>query len=162
MLPLYVYTHTESPEGQRLGRHIHYKRRIWRFGFDDSWTSQTHLSVKNKATRNVSWVYCIQPSLASVAFRIRCKKGICILTHTWGFRRCSFRTDRAMRRPTNRGTSDRLAPRFLFCISTNKKITGQRIFPVGSEDVKSIVLPVWTWRIWCLPLHGTEFWKLWF
>ena len=56
--------------------------------------------------------YCIQPLLASVAFRIRCKKGIYILTHTWGFRRCSFRTDRAMRRPTNRGTSDRLAPRF--------------------------------------------------
>lgn len=40
------------------------------------------------------------------------QKGIYILTHTWGFRRCSFRTDRAMRRPTNRGTSDRLAPRF--------------------------------------------------
>ena len=39
------------------------------------------------------------------------RKGIYILTHTWGFRRCSFRTDRAMRRPTNRGTSDRLAPR---------------------------------------------------
>ena len=40
------------------------------------------------------------------------RKGIYILTHTWGFRRCSFRTDRAMRRPTNRGTSDRQAPRF--------------------------------------------------
>ena len=26
-------------------------------------------------------------------------------------------TDRAMRRPTNRGTSSRLAPRFRFCIS---------------------------------------------
>lgn len=51
-------------------------------------------------------MYCIQPLLASVAFRIRCKKGIYILTHTWGFQRCSFRTDRAMRRPTNRGTSD--------------------------------------------------------
>ena len=35
-----------------------------------------------------------------------------IFTSAWGFRRCSFRTDRAMRRPTNRGTSDRLAPRF--------------------------------------------------
>ena len=37
--------------------------------------------------------------------------GYYILTHTWGFRRCSFRLTRAMRRPTNRGASDRLAPR---------------------------------------------------
>ncbi len=35
-----------------------------------------------------------------------------------GIWRCSFRTDRAMRRPTNRGTSDRLAPRsFILYIS---------------------------------------------
>ena len=32
------------------------------------------------------------------------------------YQRCSFRTDRAMRRPTNRGTSDRLAPRFFLYI----------------------------------------------
>ena len=84
MLLLYCLYHTGSPDGQRLGRHIHSKRRIWRFGFDDSWTSQTHLSVKNKATRNVSWVYCIQPLLASVAFRIRCQERVFIYLHIRG------------------------------------------------------------------------------
>ena len=49
------------------------------------------------------------------------RKGIYILTHTWGFRRCSFRTDRAMRRPTNRGTSDRLAPRFFILYIRQQK-----------------------------------------
>lgn len=36
-----------------------------------------------------------------------------LYTYTYvGLSAFSFRTDRAMRRPTNRGTSDRLAPRF--------------------------------------------------
>ena len=124
MLPLCGLYHTESPDGQRLGRHIHSKRRIWRFGFDDSWTSQTHLSVKNKATRNVSWVYCIQPLLASVAFRIRYQERVFIYLHIRG----AFSVARFGL--TGQCEGLRIVERvtdwlhvLLFCIFANKKLT---------------------------------------
>ncbi len=65
--------------------------------------------TKQQGTSHGCIVY--SPNWLRLHFAFVAKKGIYILTHTWGFRRCSFRTDRAMRRPTNRGTSDRLAPR---------------------------------------------------
>ena len=43
----------------------------------------------------------------------------------WGFRHCSFRLTGAMRRPIDRGTSSRLAPRFRFCISKKLNINCQ-------------------------------------
>ena len=43
-----------------------------------------------------------------------------ILTSYVGLSALLVSTDRAMRRPTNRGTSDRLAPRFLYVLDISK------------------------------------------
>ena len=84
-----VYTHTGSPDGQRLGRHTYGKRRFctlwfWRYkNLANSTTSQEQ-SNKERLMRCIiyspHWLWTILPFVVMSAFYI--------LTLAWGFRRC--------------------------------------------------------------------------
>ena len=74
------------------------------------------MSVKNKATGTPQRMYCIHAH--DIAMRIFVRSGI-RLPHTYiyvGLSALLVSTDRAMRRPTNRGTSNSLAPRLFVYI----------------------------------------------
>ena len=61
--------------------------------------ANSQLLVKNKATTTPHGVYYIQPSLASDTSVFVTMRVTYIFTSAWGFDRCSFRQEGAMRRP---------------------------------------------------------------
>ena len=111
---LYPY---RKPQMGRGWADIHMVKGVFiRFGFDAIRISQIQRQVKNKATRNVSWVYCIQSSLASDDSIVCCQERF-LYTYTGvGLSALLVSTDRAMRRHTNRGTSDRTGSTFFVYI----------------------------------------------
>ena len=61
-------------------------------------------------------VYYIQPLLASDGSAVHCHKGELYTYTNVGLSALLVSTDRAMRRPTNRGTSDRTGSTFLIFV----------------------------------------------
>ena len=112
VLSLYRLYPYRKPRWAEVGQtYIHIRRNctLW------FWRSK-NLAVRAKLSRTKQrerLMRCIiySPYWLRTILLFVVKSAFYILTLAWGFRRCSFRTDRAMRRPTNRGTSDRLAPR---------------------------------------------------
>ena len=94
--------------GQRRARHIYIKGVTVRFGFDNSWISQSSSVCQKQSNGNASWVYYIHPSLAFVMMSMQV---IYIYTYV-GLSALLVSTDRAMREPTNCGTSDRTGSTF--------------------------------------------------
>ena len=104
VLHLQCLSHTESPDGQRLGRHIHNKAYLYALVLTCQNFANSQLFVKDKATGTPHEVYYIQPSLASDDSVIRCHE--CFLyTYTGvGLSALLVSTCRAMREPLQRGT----------------------------------------------------------
>ena len=107
----------ESPNRARVGKTYIHKGVTVRFGFDVQRTSQLHQYVKNKATGTPHgdvviysplwlWTYLRLESREFIYICISVGLSALLVSAYW-----------AMRRPSERGTSDRLAPRF-FCICT--------------------------------------------
>ena len=85
-----------------VGR-INIKGVTVRFGFDVLRISQVLKSVENKATGNAPGDVCIHQLPCGL-----CPAGLMLIyASVWGFQRCSFQTDWAMREPSERGTGSR-------------------------------------------------------
>ena len=84
-----VFIHTESPDGQRLGRHIYIKGVTVRFGFDAIRTSQLQTDCQKQSNGNASWGVLYTAIIGfGRFFRPLSRRMIYIFTLAWGFRRC--------------------------------------------------------------------------
>lgn len=87
-----------------VGR-INIKGVTVRFGFDVLRISQVLKSVENKATGNALRDVYMHRMCCVLLWRRRHR--CLIYASVWGFQRCSFQTDWAMREPSERGTGSR-------------------------------------------------------
>ena len=84
-----VYTHTESPDGQRLGRHTYGIRRnctLW-FWRHKNFATSNWLS-KTKQRERLMWCIIYSPHWLRAILSFVVIRAFYILTLAWGFRRC--------------------------------------------------------------------------
>ena len=104
----------------RVG-HIYIKGVTGRFGFDDSRISQVQTVSQKQSNGNAPRVFYMYSPWCTLLYRKG--KGELYTDIGVGLSALLVSTNWAMREPLNRGTSDRLAPRFLcvygftFCFS---------------------------------------------
>ena len=93
---------------------IYIKGVTVRFGFDAIRTSQLPNVCQEQSNGNAPRVYCIY-ALIVITCLLLVMQLVIPYTYIYvGLSALLVSTDRAMRRPTNRGTSDSLAPRFVY------------------------------------------------
>ena len=87
-----VYTHTESPDGQRLGRHTYGIRRnctLW-FWRHKNFATSNWLS-KTKQRERLMWCIIYSPHWLRTILSFVVIRAFYILTLAWGFRRCTLK-----------------------------------------------------------------------
>jgi len=119
---LHYLTHAESPEGGKRDKiHIQIKAYLNALVLTMCELRNFKLLVKNKATGTPLGMYYIQPSLSSGDSVVCRQYGILYICISVGLSALLVSTRRAMRRPTHRGTSIRLAPRSFFVYMQKNK-----------------------------------------
>ena len=123
LLPLCRLYPYRKPRWAEVGQtYIWYKAFLYALVLTIDELRKFNCKSKTKQCRTPHEVYYIQLSLASDDFIVRCQE--CFLyTYTGvGLSALLVSTYRAMRRPIDRGTSDRMALRFFLCINCNNNL----------------------------------------
>ena len=113
ILSLQCLNSTESPDGQRLGRH-NGKGVFVRFGFDELESRKFIDKSRTKQQRTPHEVYDVQPSLTSITLVVVVR--VFLYTYTGvGLSALLVSTCRAMREPQFVERVTEVAPRFFIC-----------------------------------------------
>jgi hypothetical protein len=107
----------KAPKGWKRARYIYIKGVTERFDFDAVRTSQLQMDCQKQSNGNAPWDVYIQPVLA-IGVKAYWSLTVKYILIGVGLSALLVSTIRAMRRPLQRGTSIRLAPRFL-CLCHN-------------------------------------------
>ena len=116
-----------------VGRYIYIKGVTERFDFDDRRISQIHRLVKNKATGTPQGCFICKPF---VCLTLKTQEGELYIDIGVGLSTLLVSTNRAMREPFYRGTSDRTGSTF-FCVYKNRYRYERRTPPGADGSMKS-------------------------